>query len=528
MDEFCAYEKARLSLRLPWAPSVTARDCPELRREAILSQAATAVSGLRGLARMRRANLTNGSVWLGQLRVARRWVRRGSGQLEALVADLGGHFQSAGSSGPFFRAAGFVRALAQSAPLLGFKRRGDGSWWRELETQLYSDTAMELKHLRSEPCSVEQVLNDLLQVETLRFQATPTWDDEAGQKIPRFLDSAQAGLACLGEQHGLLPHLMFPGGHLLFLLLDRLDCRLWWHLPGNFWMRLLPLYTEAHHVRGFGHFHCPESFRALLRRLGSGSGPFRFVEVGASLGGCTWQVLTTVPGSTAVAIEPQEAAAAAMKATAGANGLEQRLVVHKSFVGEGVWVPVEEVRELRHHRNPRWERSSVGQGAVWLEGLLKGPVELMRVHVDGREETVLRSLGELLDPGRVKALSLAMWPKREDEAYDPARVAEILYAKGYDLTLSFLTRAATERSRRLKGLELIRALREGLDAVDTMTLEALPREEKGLGVEVLAISCRLDCAGLERLYRTSSALHETPPCVPSWPLRPDLGPSLRT
>ncbi|CAE7412221.1 Ttc8 [Symbiodinium natans] len=187
----------------------------------------------------------------------------------------------------------------------------------------------------------------------------------------RLLASAQATFACIHQGHTsnanprLLHHFMFTGSHLVFSLLDRLDCRIWSAVstqqPSPFWMRLLPSsFSEANTVRGRRQFHRDGAFQDLLQDLlkagNSTDSSFRFVEVGASLGGCTFHVLTSVRASVAVAVEPYQPTVEAMKQTASWNGLGNRLTVHQTFVSEGQGAcRISSLQNNHETRAPHWD-----------------------------------------------------------------------------------------------------------------------------------------------------------------------------
>ena len=108
-------------------------------------------------------------------------------------------------------------------------------------------------------------------------------------------------------------------------------------------------------------------------------------------------------------------------------------------------------------------------------------LDLLRVHVDGREETVLKSLGDRLRPMWVRAIALATWRAREPRAghvYDPAAVAELLRSRGYELLLT-----PTLEKEPLRNEDVVLALRRGVEATGIMTLIAsdpdlrVPRQE---------------------------------------------------
>ena len=135
---------------------------------------------------------------------------------------------------------------------------------------------------------------------------------------------------------------MFSDAHLVFALLDRLDCRVWAPVTtplrsGTFWMRLPPSsFTEANRVRGLRGFHFDRAFRDLLEEILAAGSPssFRFVEVGASVGSCTFHVLTRVPSASAVAVEAYQLAAKVMR-TGTWNGLGAWLSVRLSSQTSG-------------------------------------------------------------------------------------------------------------------------------------------------------------------------------------------------
>ncbi|OLQ10213.1 hypothetical protein AK812_SmicGene6064 [Symbiodinium microadriaticum] len=104
--------------------------------------------------------------------------------------------------------------------------------------------------------------------------------------------------------------------------------------------------------------------------------------------------------------------------------------------------------ERRFTKNPDWEILKEGgvrgrgRGREWrgsLEEILRAngsgfkSVDLLGVHVDGREETVLKSLADKLRPTMVKAIGLAAWaPGFRREGYDPASLIRLLRSRGYE------------------------------------------------------------------------------------------------
>eukprot|EP00439_Symbiodinium_sp_Y106_P055543 s4128_g7.t1 len=458
------------------------RLCPDLTGTAVLAEAAEILN--RFVPRLRRVhrplNLTNTSHWLVHVVETKQWVRMGERHLLRLMTGGGllQHFDpSHWSSAPFFRAMSFVKALYRASPLLGgeLKRQHLSihyrGWWRALKSQVTSDRPMDLSLPDPVgPCTLPLVLSDLLQIDSLRFQADPTWDDAAGLQIRQLLASAQANLDCMIQQDPfikgtkrplrLLDHFMFSDAHLVFALLDRLDCRVWAPVTtplgrGTFWMRLPPSsFTEANRVRGLRAFHCDRAFRDLLEEILAAGSPssFRFVEVGASLGSCTFHVLTRVPTASAVAVEAYQLAAKVMRRTSTWNGLGDRVVVRQAFISDkqsACRVPT--LSNVFNTKNPDWEivqdakdAEAPSCQATSLEDILLAStngsafetVDLLRVHVDGREETVLKSLGENLRPTMVKAIGLAVWaPGFRREGYDPASLIRLLRSRGYELAL---------------------------------------------------------------------------------------------
>ena len=514
----CASRRLKLNLRLPWRGpssrpvqiSSTAmlreyRECPGLMSAGVLAEAASVLSGAPRHSLAHRRNLTNTSEWKRLVGDLRHWRRTGERHLRSLAVSLVQNLKPASqSSAPFFHAATFVEAVRKASFVLpgDFKLyrvpQEERSWWRGLASQLESKMPLQVSISQGDPCTLPRVLLDLLQADRLRFQANPAWHDPLGSEIHKLLASAQNNLACIAKKTRLLQNFMFKGAHLFFSLLDRLDCRLWSLVKTPlstkpFWIRLLPTpFTEANVVRGSGRFHCDKAFQDLLQdRLGkqrpSGSN-FRFVEVGASLGSCTFQVLTSLHDSVAVAVEPYTEAASAIQQTAAWNNLADRLVVRQAFVSDRTGTC--QLYAQEHMRNPAWNFKPKDPAdhaqhcnVTSLEEILCSvwgdfdTLDLLRVHVDGHEEAVLKSLKDRLHPELVKAVALAMWPYREeDETYDPAAVARFLRARGYELQLHFLT--SSSQPQQLRNEDAILALQGGLAAADTMYLSAWHSSQK--------------------------------------------------
>ena len=531
----CGWKLGQLNERMPWTgfwmrPSSTSsiaalrayRSCPDLASAAVLGEAADLLNGFvpRLLQQHRHFNVTNASKWRARVREISHWLCVGESHLQKLLLDgnLVRHFDpGTWSSAPFFRATGFIKAVHRALPVLGGEMKlrrlpkHQLMWWKALELELASDVPMQLDlPSPASPCTLPGAVSEILQVDELRFQASPTWDDAVGLQIRQLLASAQFNLACMtdGRPSRLLHHFMFRGAHLFFSLLDRLDCRLWSAVntplgPNPFWTRLLPApFSEANSVRGFRNFHCDDAFRELLeeiptRTMGS---PFRFVEVGASLGGCTFHVLTSVPAALALAVEPYQQSAEAIRHTASWNGLADRLIVHQGFVSdrEGACrlAPKERIRQTR---NPEWNfaqtDAAVGHATNCVTATLDKiltvswgnfeTLDLLRVHVDGREEQVLKSLGDRLHPAFVHAIALAMWTFREEDAlYNSAAIALLLQSRGYELRLSFLT--LDLETRLLWNEDATSALQNGVNAGHTMTLIARKK-----AIRQLERCCRL-------------------------------------
>lgn len=176
------------------------------------------------------------------------------------------------------------------------------------------------------------------------------------------------------------------------------------------------------------------------------------MEVGASLGGCTWRVLTLHPRAVVLAVEPYQPAADALRMTALENGLSDRLTISRSFVSTKSKCPKNTVRSAKAHifvgddefhqlKNPARAVDNDCATATLseiLESWSSAHVDLLRIHVAGFELDVLKSAAETLH--KIRCLSVALWTHRDfPKDYDPAAVAGFLQDSGCSIVLHFVS-----------------------------------------------------------------------------------------
>lgn len=275
----------------------------------------------------------------------------------------------------------------------------------------------------------------------------------------------------------------------IFELLDRLDRQVvvpllfdspeW--IGKNFFMHVLPTGNiESNHVRSFLMLHCDSVFKKFAedrRKETARESTFVVVEVGAHLGGCVLSALTLLDSKVrGIAVEPYHPAAEAMRRTAKENKLEERFFVAERFVCEGSgmkfaprrmtagdmapwlhqpdWLPhtaadgdsdsVSSLGELdpEFARTATWASNAGppvllanGVDCVTLEEILLEQhvttVDVLRIHVLGREFSVLESVLPLILAGQVLAVAVAIiYPNARQE---PLRIAELLYWNGFSL-----------------------------------------------------------------------------------------------
>lgn len=339
------------------------------------------------------------------------------------------------------------------------------------------------------------------------------------------------------RQEGLLPLFAFKQSATFFRLLDRLDCRTVVAVQTNgssgpgrpvFWMHVMPApHWESDNIRMHKEFHCGgkvlRDFIASQRDLSLRS--FRFVEVGASLGGCSFEVLTSIPSSIALAVEAYQPAVDAMRRTAKENSLTERLMVVETFVSTGAHCP----RLLRRYYAHEWvdghpENSSESdpsscQTAQLLEILRAWTstsetlwVDLLRIHVNGFELDVIRSAQSLLP--KIGVLAIAMWIYREHPAdYNPSAIASLLMGAGCKITLHCSDMPGAKTSQQLQNEAVIDALAHfKIKATDTMTLMAFCAEKKtssmgSVGSQGILACLKLLCGPCLDVFFSSRKIH---------------------
>lgn len=248
----------------------------------------------------------------------------------------------------------------------------------------------------------------------------------------------------------------------IFAVLDRLDSLIVAPLllprwtSGEFLMHLLPTRNvESSYVRAFVDFHCDLAFKDMLsnrRDLVKHLADFRVVEVGSNLGGCILYALTQLgDGTRGLAVEPYSPAAAALRRTIAANGIGKRLSVDDRFIcansqrryvsrlsaagavqHQTQWYVAE--AESLHHWASVQAKPCASLSDVLLENGI-AEVDVLRVHVLGRELEVLQSAEQSLKAGKIKALAVAIL--REDgkpcHGQEPGQIARLLRSHGYYL-----------------------------------------------------------------------------------------------
>eukprot|EP00929_Paragymnodinium_shiwhaense_P067812 TRINITY_DN34096_c0_g1_i1.p1 TRINITY_DN34096_c0_g1~~TRINITY_DN34096_c0_g1_i1.p1 ORF type:complete len:508 (+),score=106.37 TRINITY_DN34096_c0_g1_i1:174-1526(+) len=254
-----------------------------------------------------------------------------------------------------------------------------------------------------------------------------------------------------------------------------------WPPSQKFWMHVLPTRSiEANHVRGLRRFHCDGAFMQwVLERRGMAlrgaasrsaeAAPalpgFFVVEVGAHLGGCSFYALTHLDAaSRGLAIEPYRPAAEAMRRTAEGNGLGGRLEVLQKFVSDDG-----SRRAYRHVQKPA-DLGRLLQQPDWNDALLNSPsaspaaaggqqqpsqqplargealeallserhvqtVDVLRVHVLGRELMVLRSARRYFQVRAIKAVAVAIFGKADGlcERQDAGAIGRYLREHGFHM-----------------------------------------------------------------------------------------------
>eukprot|EP00930_Biecheleria_cincta_P059942 TRINITY_DN45652_c0_g1_i1.p1 TRINITY_DN45652_c0_g1~~TRINITY_DN45652_c0_g1_i1.p1 ORF type:complete len:604 (+),score=62.75 TRINITY_DN45652_c0_g1_i1:207-2018(+) len=222
-----------------------------------------------------------------------------------------------------------------------------------------------------------------------------------------------------------------------------------------FFMHLLPTNSiESTQVRGFMDLHCDMPFKNMLLAKGQllrGSAQIRVVEVGAHLGGCILHAITHLGDQArGLAIEPYAPAAAALRRTVVTNGIEKQLMVDDRFI----------CADSRQQFIPRTIQSGILYQTEWeqvssstafdadrtrtkacasLTTVLKesrfDAVDVLRVHVLGRELEVLQSAQPMLAAGRVRSIAVAVLCDHGQSMFgqDIGRIAQLLHSHGYVL-----------------------------------------------------------------------------------------------
>ncbi|CAK9096291.1 unnamed protein product, partial [Durusdinium trenchii] len=272
-----------------------------------------------------------------------------------------------------------------------------------------------------------------------------------GQKflLQSYLHAKAAAPAGLTDLYGLFTA-VWQTGVPIFEILDRLDSQVLesiflptsqTHSDAPFLVHVLPTRNvESNHVRAFFDLHCDQTFKDLVEKHKNLRQPLMVVEIGTHLGGCVLYALTHLPKETrALAIDAYGPAVAALRRTAASNGLADRLTVVEQFV-----CPDDKRRyslELKATGpamvQPAWTETAADAAsemsgpkpvecrsldAIFMEyGILE--VDLMRIHVLGREYDALRSGERFFANGKVKVLAGSV----SQQNTKPGKMAEMLF-----------------------------------------------------------------------------------------------------
>eukprot|EP00434_Breviolum_minutum_P031005 symbB.v1.2.027422.t1/scaffold2729.1/size72046/2 len=246
----------------------------------------------------------------------------------------------------------------------------------------------------------------------------------------------------------------------LFEILDRLDTQVLEPIllstspifgSKQFLVHLLPTRNvESNHVRAFFDLHCDLVFKNLVKEYSGHQHPLVVVEIGTALGGCVLQALAELPPKTrALAIDAYGPAVQALRRTALSNGLADRLTVVEKFIcpdekrrysvglkptGPALLQPSwNEVSEAKEGEQAIDSAMPESVGCSSLDSVFKEhgitKVDLLRIHVLGREYDALRSGERFFAEGKVTALAASM----SQNSIDPGSMAEMLHRHGYSL-----------------------------------------------------------------------------------------------
>eukprot|EP00438_Fugacium_kawagutii_P015235 Skav206127 [mRNA] locus=scaffold172:305355:307130:+ [translate_table: standard] len=477
----CDSDRFKLNLRLEWSWTSdiegienrsTLTSCPDVMDSVVMAEIARLVFKMNRFRTWGRYNVTSRSQaqsdWMSHSQRTMHHLANAEKIIETLLlrSSLYDYFHPAQlGNAVFFHVAKLVRSLYFFLPSLVHNElpqnwRSIDPIWQSLESSLLHDGPLNVGFpSQPESCSLLSAVHDLLKADDMRIRAGSDWSGVRGQEIKQSLDSAQQQLLCMHQKIGgrFLKHFTFPKAFVFFGLLDRLDCRKVRAInPAvfgedfvrarnqTFWMHLVPAqHVESNHVRGKGDFHCswdPVIKEQINISLSRGS-DFRFVEVGASLGGCTWRVLTSHPRAVALAVEPYKPAVDALKLTALENGLMDRLTIAPLFVSTKSACPNmirTGYQQMFVSEQPGGSPVESDCATATLSDILttwtSEPVDFLRIHVQGFELDVLRSLAKSLP--KIRSLSLSIWTHRDSpEDYNPAAIARFLQDSGCSIVL---------------------------------------------------------------------------------------------
>ncbi|CAE7595904.1 SmB [Symbiodinium natans] len=270
---------------------------------------------------------------------------------------------------------------------------------------------------------------------------------------------ASAGTSGLTDMYGLFT-LMGQAEIPVFELLDRLDSNVLeeiylpdsvTHSVSPFYVHLLPTRNvESNHVRTFFELHCDKVFKDLVTEHRSLVRPLTVVEIGSHLGGCILWALTHLPEETrGLAVDAYAPAVAALRRTVEQNRLADRLAVLERFVCKGDRKFAATLRQTgKHLVQPAWGEVSDGEvttspahqvECVSLQAVLEemhvDQVDLLRIHVLGREFDALRSAEHFLQTGKIKTAAISIG----QDSIGLEAMAQMLLRHGYTLQLHGFT-----------------------------------------------------------------------------------------